>query len=688
MKAEILNIIKTVSVYSEKLLDILRSGRDTADEFGKKVQELKQFIEEIEQIIEPTIYGTYKEFFDSFKVFCYQCRDAGFLIENVADMDSSLELFGECIEALKEDYLKKIKKCVCCGNEGVYAPLPQYYKMMEQQYGVSDDVANETLSYDEYLCPACGANDRDRLIISFFEKEGLKTTVEGTKLLQIAPAKTLENWIVNNCPQIEYETTDLFMEGVTFKSDIQDMHMVESETYDIIICSHVLEHVQDDRKALREMKRILKQNGKLVFLVPIDLNSEHIDEEWGLSEAENWRRFGQGDHCRRYGRDGLIERLEEVFFVHALGKEYFGEHIFEQGGLTDTSTLYVLTKEQDVPLNMAEEYVIDKELCMNGPLVSVIMSCYNHEKYVAEAIESVLNQSYKNIEFIVADDCSTDNSVEVMKQYSQFFAKEFYYTENIGGRFAMLRQYATGKYVALMNSDDVWEADKLAVQVKYMEEHEECGACFTWCNYTDENLQIIPDNIFIKRNRARHEWMRFFWDRGNALCNPSSLVRRELRLRPQRYGGTCWQLPDFFWWVDLIQLCDFHIVTSPMVKMRRYQSKNLSNVSVISKETQIRDIVETGCNWIWVLRDMEDDFFKKCFGDIMINKDAETTEEIKCEKFFLMLKNPNVFVQNSAFLYLSDVFNEIQKCMEEKYQYSYKQIKDDIVNKGIAQFFK
>ena len=97
---------------------------------------------------------------------------------------------------------------------------------------------------------------------------------------------------------------------------------------------------------MKELYRVLKKNGYCAFLVPIALNINAIDEEWGLSPAENWRRFGQDDHCRRYNRDGLIHRLESVgFHVNICDINYFGKNIYTQCGLTSQSILYVLTKE-------------------------------------------------------------------------------------------------------------------------------------------------------------------------------------------------------------------------------------------------------------------------------------------------------------------------------------------------------
>lgn len=681
MDREVLGIIEQIQDMARGLLDILQEDKINIEEASIKILGISDIIQNLETIIPGDIYKEYEEFFDTICMFGRQCGNAEFLIQQMDNLKSSFALFVECMEDMHERCSKKIKRCICCGKDVAYfLPLPAFYESMQKKYGTYR-AKSETLNKNEYMCPSCGASDRDRLITSFLQKEGLQEAAEGTRLLQFAPAAAISEWISLNCPHIAYETTDLLMEHVTFQADIMNMDMVPDETYDVIICSHVLEHVPDDGKALGEMKRILKPAGKIVFLVPIDLNASCIDEEWGLSEEENWRRFGQGDHCRRYSKDGLLQRLESQFYVHGLGKEYFGDDVFSQGGLTETSMLYVLTKSDDVPLSMADTIVIDKELCKEGPLVSVILPCYNHEKYVAAAIESVINQSYKNIEIIIADDGSTDNTAAIMKKYSSYFAKEIYYKENAGGRAKILQQYAKGKYIALMHSDDLWEKDKLALQVAYMEEHEECGACLAWSRYIDEEQQELEDYTFIKANRSSYEWMRYFWMEDNALCNPSSLVRREIGLRVQKYGWFCRQLPDFFKWIDMVQYTSIHIIPKTLIKMHR----NRGNTSAVSQENILRHNVEAGCNWLGVIRDMEPDFFKKAFHDLMIHPEENTEIGIQCEKYFLMLHHHSVFVQNSAMCYFSEICNEVCEYMEREYHYTRKDFAADMVSKGIAQ---
>lgn len=685
MCEEVLELLEQEKGLGKDMLSLIENEQIEVKELSFQIVNMGTMITMLEKCIPAVLYKQYKDFFTAFSVFCGQCRNLDFFRVNKEQMISSLELFVECMEELEHNYMVRVKECPCCGHVVMYKPLSDYYNEMQKRYHLRT-VRSETLNREEYSCPDCGASDRDRLIISFLKKEGLKGAAEGTRVLQIAPTAIISGWITLHCPHIKYETTDLYMENVSYQSDIMNMEMISDETYDVIICSHVLEHVQDDRKALREMRRILKPEGKIIFLVPIDLDAAGIDEEWGLPEEENWRRFGQGDHCRMYDKKGLLQRLEEQFYVHCLGRDYFGDEVFHQSALSDTSILYILVKSPEVSLNMSEKIIIDEKLCREGPLVSVILPCYNHEQFVAEAIESVIHQSYKNIEIIVADDASTDNTAAIMRKYSSYFTKELYLTVNTGGEVCYdLKQYARGKYIALMHSDDVWDKDKLALQVAYLEKHAECGACLTWCLYTDEHLKEMNNNIFIKRNRSSQEWINFFWNEGNAFCNPSSLIRREIDSKLKRKAVR--QIPDFLTWIDVVQETSVHIIPKVLVRMRWHPKGQSENMSAATKENQYRYLLEEGGGWLGVIRDMENNFFRSAFASVMRNPDAETEEALQCEKYFLMLSHTNPFVQNSAMSYFQEIYDDVQECMEKEYHYTRIDFANDMLTKGLAGYF-
>ncbi len=342
-------ILSKAKQYGRLFKNELGAATFTARMIEEGNKTIVALIDMIKMVVAEQVYAVYDGFFSSYAKFLQKCSDMGFLEKNIDLYIASLDLFIENMTELENYYEKMSKVCACCGNEVFYLPLSEYYNEQKKKYHAVS-MKPETLNREEYTCPFCGSSDRDRMIVSFLKKRGLSSRTECRKCLHIAPAFSVQKWMEVFCPSVVQDTTDMYMDGVTFHADIQNMDMVENETYDMIICSHVLEHVRDDGKAMREMGRVLKPDGIILFLVPVDLGFDGIDEEWGLSEAENWQRFGQNDHCRRYGKEGLIQRLKENgFLVNALGKEYFGDEVFFNAGLTDTSTLYVLAK-QDVKI--------------------------------------------------------------------------------------------------------------------------------------------------------------------------------------------------------------------------------------------------------------------------------------------------------------------------------------------------
>ena len=258
--------------------------------------------------------------------------------------NSNFESVYGLIQRLEQELKEKMFTCCVCRNRVIYNPMPDYYDKKRRKY--SFPYWNKTFqleSKENYFCPICRSTDRARLIIQFlsFLKDELGNNL---KVLQIAPDDVIERYLKAR-DDIEYESTDLFMDKVTFTADIQDLSMVENQTYDIVICSHVLEHVHNDRVAMKELYRILKQDGMCIILVPLIVGLDATDEQWGCAPEENWKRFGQDDHCRLYAKADFVDRLEVVgFMVNELGEEWFGSEFFKECGFDKNSFLYVATK--------------------------------------------------------------------------------------------------------------------------------------------------------------------------------------------------------------------------------------------------------------------------------------------------------------------------------------------------------
>lgn len=254
-----------------------------------------------------------------------------------------LSMFG-AMDEMQNIIGKQAKRCNVCGEDVFFLPIPEGYHLMRKRYGfIYWDADFQLESKNHYGCPACGAYDRDRLMIAFLEEVKAEGD-EKLRMLQIAPSPAIERYALRR-EDICYESTDLMMSGVSFQADLQHMDMVEDETYDIIVCSHVLEHVRNDALAMKELYRILKPDGVCLVLVPLIVGKADTEEQWGCSEEENWRRFGQNDHSRLYGKKDFIRRLQNAgFYVNELDKQWFGEEFYQEYGFDDLSIMYVATK--------------------------------------------------------------------------------------------------------------------------------------------------------------------------------------------------------------------------------------------------------------------------------------------------------------------------------------------------------
>ena len=220
-----------------------------------------------------------------------------------------------------------------------------------------------------------------------------------------------------------------------------------------------------------------------------------------------------------------------------------------------------------------------------------------------------------------------------------------------------------------------------------MEKHSECGACLTWCDFIDDDGNKIKGNIFIQKNRSKYEWMRFFYDNGNALCNPSSMTRTEIFKDAQVHGTSGRQLPDFFKWIDTVQKFEIHIVPKVLTKMGWHDHGNNMNTSANTYQNRIRHNVENGLNWYCVIRDMDNEFFRGAFGDRMRNKEASLEQEFRCEKYFLLLDSPDIFCQHAALQYFADNYEYIKEVMENTYHYTKKDFAADELNYGFATMY-
>lgn len=160
-------------------------------------------------------------------------------------------------------------------------------------------------------CPRCGSLERHRLQWLFFRHRTNLFTGPG-RVLHFAPEPCFEPRL-RAIPGIHYVTADIVEPDVAVRLDITRIPFAD-DSFDVILCSHVLEHVPDDGAAMAELFRVLRPGGWALLQVPIDASRERTFEDPNVVDpAEREELFGQADHVRVYGRD-YGERLEAAGF--------------------------------------------------------------------------------------------------------------------------------------------------------------------------------------------------------------------------------------------------------------------------------------------------------------------------------------------------------------------------------------
>jgi SAM-dependent methyltransferase len=158
-------------------------------------------------------------------------------------------------------------------------------------------------------CPRCSSLERHRLIWLYLQQQTDFFTLP-YKVLDVAPEEFLQRKL-KALPNISYLSIDLESGLAMKKMDVTKLDLPDN-SYDVIFCNHVFEHIPDDRAAMRELHRVLKPGGWAILQTPIDLEREMTDEDASVTDPqERLRRFGQTDHIRIYGRD-FFDRLRQA----------------------------------------------------------------------------------------------------------------------------------------------------------------------------------------------------------------------------------------------------------------------------------------------------------------------------------------------------------------------------------------
>jgi glycosyltransferase involved in cell wall biosynthesis len=201
------------------------------------------------------------------------------------------------------------------------------------------------------------------------------------------------------------------------------------------------------------------------------------------------------------------------------------------------------------------------------------MCCYNSAQYINETIDSVLGQSYKDYEFIIWNDGSTDNTEEVVKQYSDSRIKYFYH-ENTGLGLAlnMACNKAVGKYIARIDADDICMPDRMAIQIGYLEKRPSVALVSSLAEYIDEKGSSLGYGICYTSPRLIRKNL-------NGIFHPAVMMRTDVYRKTGGYPPLR-RSQDLFLWYRISKFGDLRIISYPLIKYR------ISNNAISSKASQ------------------------------------------------------------------------------------------------------
>ncbi len=251
------------------------------------------------------------------------------------------------------------------------------------------------------------------------------------------------------------------------------------------------------------------------------------------------------------------------------------------------------------------------------PLISVLMPVYNCSKYIYNSTISILNQTFSDFELIIIDDCSTDNTVDILKKFNDERIVLIVKQKNTGitNSLNYALDISKGKYLARMDGDDISNIDRLEKQYKFMEGHPDvvlCGGGYEVIKSNYEHAQ--QGDIFVQKAPAAtldvltRSWIRIFWGKGNiriktfkpyllhgellfdlathcSFAHPTVMIKSEvLKMNKVKYNPKFEPAEDYEMWTKLSEYGKLANIPDILIKYRRHEYQTTNTRSFEQKE--------------------------------------------------------------------------------------------------------
>lgn len=287
-------------------------------------------------------------------------------------------------------------------------------------------------------------------------------------------------------------------------------------------------------------------------------------------------------------------------------------------------------------------------------LVSVVIPVYNREGTVGRAVDSVLNQTYSNLEVIIVDDCSTDDTVRLINAYNDERIKVICQKERGGANKARNTGIVNskGRYIAFQDSDDEWLPDKLETQIQMMEESEllACYSAYNLCK--DGSVRIIPGDF---GNQTKYQTgLRNILAEYNVVGTPTLVIKRDAfeLLGNQYFDEQLPRLQDFDLVARLIKVCEIGYINRPLVNIYRTGESITTDSGALYFAASIllkkhKDFFKTE-QFIAALAKAENgiDHPDKMIQDINLLQERAGIQDAECKDVILKYMANKLYIQN------------------------------------------
>lgn len=305
--------------------------------------------------------------------------------------------------------------------------------------------------------------------------------------------------------------------------------------------------------------------------------------------------------------------------------------------------------------------------------ITVGIPVYNGEKFIAKTLDSILNQTYKNLEIIVSDNGSSDKTVEIVTEYikKDRRLKLNQNVENLGysGNLNKIIELSDSEYIAIYHADDIYEATIIEEQVKFLQENKELAGCFTLGKMIDENGKLIKNSFFCFK-KLLHEnniilsledFLKYFFIYGGSpLICPTSMIRKTVYLELNFYDTNLKYIEDQDMWIRILERYKLGIISKELINYRIHSNQGSNYYSNVNREE------------LSVHLDYIKEYFSKNtkFGSIFkkelnINIAKDYLRLVKNNLKLQNIEKVSKYIETSKLFYKFQIFSKfgiIQKC--------------------------